>query len=182
MLFAAYPGPTGYAPPPKKSANPALIVLGVCGGCILLLVIGGVIGGLYINHAAGPFIQRTISAAKFTTNLKLQKYADAEQSLSPQIQQEYNADALQKKVAALEKKYGPMTGVAQVTNVDKSQPDPTKITTISYNLNFQNGVITLKMTFDTTPGQEAKIIHLDWGTDESDGSGSGGGGSGGSNQ
>jgi hypothetical protein len=172
MLFAAYPSPSGYAPPPKRSANPLLIVLGVCGGCALVAVVATVIGFVFLKNKAGAFLGRTIVAAQFAAMLQGHQYDRAETFLAPQEQQTWPVDALRKKLSALEAKNGSLTGIGQVQNTQLQHgTDPNQIKDIVYNLNFQNGsVVPLTIGFDNTPGQESKIARLEFG-----GSGSGGG-------
>src|SRR5437868_2976577 len=107
MLFAAYTPPSGYSPaPPRRSTNPVLIVLGVCGGCALLAVIAVVVFGFWVNAKAGPFLKRTITAAQLSTDLQMHKYNNATKLLAPEAQQTYSAETLRKKIESLEKKYG----------------------------------------------------------------------------
>jgi hypothetical protein len=167
MSFATIPGPSGYSAPPRRNSNPILIILGVCGGCALVAVIAAVVLFVFVKQKAGSFLGRSVNAAQFAVLLQKREFDRAESFLTPQAQQTYPVSVMRKKLDALEAKNGPLTGVAQVQNIQPGQTDPNQIKDLIYNLNFQNGaVMPLTMGFDNTPGQETKIARLDWGNSD----------------
>src|SRR5262249_15399436 len=101
MLLSVYPAP----PPPKRGANPLLIVLGVCGGCCLLGIIALVAIGIFgVNKAK----QMDKSASLFLADLRDHKYAEARALLSPDGQAGLSESDLKAQEEQLEANLGPL--------------------------------------------------------------------------
>jgi hypothetical protein len=95
---------------PKK--NPLLIVLAVCGGCILLGIIIGVIGFFAIAKKGGPMINGMGTMIKtmptFILDLKSKNYGGAASLVDPAVSNDLSAEKIQQMEEAVEKKLGPM--------------------------------------------------------------------------
>src|SRR5436190_23124504 len=100
---------------PQRQTNPWMIVLGVCGGCVFLVLLG--IGGCsYMALRAAKPIMSTIgvmgemmtNSQTFMTHLKTHNYSAAEQLLNPECQTRLPAEKLQSLAENIEKKLGPM--------------------------------------------------------------------------
>src|SRR5579859_5015027 len=108
MLFAAY---TPYTPqsgytPPRKSTSPWVIIAGLCGGCVLIAMIGTFVLGYIGFKKIGPIMQRTISATQFLSDIKKHDYMKAEALLTPDAQAKYSAEWLAKQETGAEAKLG----------------------------------------------------------------------------
>jgi hypothetical protein len=171
MLFAAFPSPTGYAPPPRRNTNPLLIVLGVCGGCALIGVIALVIIG--VVSFKQPFTQRIVATGQFMAAIKTHNYTAAETQLAGEARTNYPASKLQQIEDGLEQKYGPLENFLQA-GVDMSdQHNPNSLSQISYNLRYQNGKSTITLNFNGDGQQTGKITGLEWDTKGSSSGGNG---------
>lgn len=113
MLFSVYPE----GPAPKRGANPLLIVLGICGGCVLLGVLATVALGFFSvrmgSKYLGAFEAQDTAATTFLTYLRDKKYDDAHRMMSPEAQQSFPVDTLTQLAQGAEKKLGKMQSWTQ---------------------------------------------------------------------
>jgi len=126
MLFSIYPEG---GPPRQSGPNPVFIVLGACGGCALLIVLGFIALTLVVyNKSKGmvqAFMQQPKQAQLFLEDLKAHRYAEADALLSPQAQQERPEEALQKLEENTEKRFGSLLrwDTALVANTQQMPPE-----------------------------------------------------------
>jgi hypothetical protein len=105
MLFATYG-----APAPQKSSNPLVIVLGVCGGCVLLVIIGVVVMGVVTANAFKGVIGGTVAMTKtmpaFLEDLKNHDYSSAASLVDPSAQATLTESKIKSMEESVEKKLG----------------------------------------------------------------------------
>jgi len=105
MLFATYG-----APAPQKSSNPLVIILGVCGGCVLLVVIGvvvmGVIGVNAFKGVTGGIVTMTKTMPEFLGDLKSHNYSGAASLVDPSAQSNLSESKIKAMEESVEKKLG----------------------------------------------------------------------------
>ena len=118
MLFATYGAP----PNQPRQTNPLLIVLGVCGGCALLVVIGFVALGVWGVNATkglmGGAIQMPQTAKSFVTALEGHNYAKCASLVDPTAQSTLTADKIKSMEEQVESKLGPI----QTSNFSPTSP------------------------------------------------------------
>lgn len=142
----------------QQRKNPLLIVLGICGGCVLIGVIAVVIMG-YMGYNKGKdlfsgTVQMATSMPKFMTDLQSKNYSAAASLADPAAPDALTASKLQKMEEAMEKKLGPMQGFSQQpsgqnqnTTTDPRTGQPKGMEFIySYKVNYKKGTATA--TFD----------------------------------
>jgi hypothetical protein len=107
MLFATYG-----APSPPKGKNPLVIILGVCGGCVLLVIIGVVImvfaGANMFKGIIGGAVQTPETTRKFVTAIENHDYTSAAAQVEPSAQGTFNAAKIRSVEEQVEKKLGPV--------------------------------------------------------------------------
>ena len=107
MHFATYG-----APSPPRGKNPLVIILGVCGGCVLLVIIGVVIFGVVIGNAVkgvvGGAVAMTKTMPQFLSDLKSHNYSAAANLVDPSAQNRLTEDKIRAMEEAVEKKLGKM--------------------------------------------------------------------------
>ena len=107
MLFASYG-----APAPPRGKNPLLIVLGVCGGCVVLVIIGVVImGALAAKTFSGlgqGIVKMTQTMPQFLGDLQTHNYSAAEGLVDPSAQDTLTAGKIKSMEEAVETKLGPL--------------------------------------------------------------------------
>lgn len=160
MLFSVYPQ-GGYPgggyppppPPPKKSSMP--VVLGVCGGCMVLAVIGMVVIGALGYKFGKSTVQKSVNATLFLAYVKKHRYADAEQRIAPQVRDTYSAARLEEEFGKLEQQDGPLqswnsASMSQINSDNTASPFK-----MTFTLQYQKGSALLTFTFTGLTGPQA---------------------------
>jgi len=105
MLFATYG-----APSPPRGKNPLVIILGVCGGCVLLVVIGVVVMGWWTANAFKGIIAGAVegpeTTRKFVTAIENHDYDTAAAQVDPSVQSTITAAKIKAAEEQVEKKLG----------------------------------------------------------------------------
>ena len=95
---------------PRSSAGP---IIGICIGCVLIVVIGVVvIGYLGYNKSKGMFsglIEQTKTVPAFVSDIKSHSFDAAETLIEPSAQLTLTSGKLKQIEESVEKKLGPMT-------------------------------------------------------------------------
>lgn len=170
MLFATYG-----APAPPRGKNPLLIVLGVCGGCVLLVIIGVVVmGAIGVNMLKGVTsgaMDMVKNMPAFLSDLKAHDYTSAEALVDPAAQDKLTADKLKSMEESMEKKLGPMesfgTRPIQKSQNQVSAPgsngQPTTIEqfyTMPVKYKKGNATATFKFVIDMTAAQKGDLSKM----------------------
>ena len=153
MLFASYG-----APEPSRGKNPLLIVLGVCGGCVVLVIIGVVVmGALAAKTFSGlgtGIVKMTQTMPQFLGDLQTHNYRAAENLVDPSAQDTLTAAKIQSMEEAVEKKLGPLQSYpAKFSSQAQNQiagpgGQATKVEYVyTYPLTYQKGTATATFKF-----------------------------------
>ena len=161
MLFATYG-----APAPPRGKNPVVIILGVCGGCVLLVVIGfvvmGVIGANMFKNVIGGTVQMTKSMPSFLNDVKAHQYSAAASLVDPSAQATLTEAKIKSIEEGIEKKLGklqsfPTSFSGQTVNKIAAPGDmpgsPSMVEYVyTYPLTYQKGnaTATFKFLFDAS--------------------------------
>jgi hypothetical protein len=168
MLFATYPSPAGYTPPPNRN-KPLFIVLGVCGGCAAIGVIVAIVATAFVGNKFKSLMQRSMSTGQFISALTNHKYDMAEAQLGPAAQSSFPVEKLKQKEESLEAKYGPFQRFSQAGVDVTNQADPNTLRELSYKLHYQKGTSTITLRFDPPgSGGSNKIAEVEWDDKSSD--------------
>jgi hypothetical protein len=171
MLFATYGAPT-----PPRSTNPLVIILGVCGGCVLLVVIGviviTVIGANALKNVTGGVVTMTKTMPEFLGDLKSHNYSGAANLVDPTAQATLTEAKIKSMEEAVEKKLGklqsyPRQFSSQSQNT-KTSPGAAggKATIIeyvyTYPLTYEKGTATatFKFLLDASGAQGGDISKM----------------------
>ncbi len=171
MLFAAYG-----APAPPRGKNPLLIVLGVCGGCVLLIVIGVVIMAVVIaptvKGLAGGMVKMTQTMPAFLADLKSHDYKSAASLIDPSAQGRLTESKIRSMEESVEKKLGKMqsygTAFSSTEQRKVSAPGDTtgQISMVeyiySYPVTYQKGsaTATFKFLFDASGAKTGDLSKM----------------------
>lgn len=153
MLFASYG-----APAPPRGKNPLLIVLGVCGGCVVLVVIGGVImvvaGAKMFKGIISGAIETPQTTRKFVTALQSHDWATAQAQVAPSAQSTITVEKIQAAEEQIEKKLGPVKPMSQfstqpVTNTIPGPNGKPQYMEYVYNvpMRYEKGTATVSIHF-----------------------------------
>lgn len=161
MLFATYG-----APSPPRGKNPLLIVLGVCGGCVLLVIIGvvvmAVLGVNMFKGIATGAVEMTKTMPAFLADLKAHDYNGCESLVDPSAKSTLTASKIRSMEEGVEKKLGklksyPTRPSDQGTKQISSPGDPSARASIveyiyTYPLTYEKGsaTATFKFMFDAS--------------------------------
>ncbi len=143
-----------------RQKNPLLIVLSVCGGCLLIGIVAVVVlGALGINKGKG-FATGIMSMVQdmptFLKDLKSTDYAGAASLMDPSVRQKFTAEKIQHMEEAVEKKLGRMQSYPkqfesqdQSTITDPTRPGqmPAMVYTYKYNVIYEKGSATATFKF-----------------------------------
>ena len=170
MLFATYGAP----PAQPRQANPLLIILGVCGGCALLVIVGFVGLGIWGVNATkglmGGAFQMPITAKAFVNALENHNYTKAATLVDPSEQGTLTAEKIQSMEEQAESKLGKI----QPSSYSPTSPGGNPVTGpggqghyIEYvyqiPLTFQKGTATMTLRFrsaDIGNGQDISKMKL----------------------
>ena len=168
MLFATYG-----APSPPRGKNPLVIVLGVCGGCVLLVIIGVVIMGALAAKTFSGITAGAVTMTKtmpaFLAHLKAHNYKGAESLVDPSVQGTLSSDKIQSMEEAVEKKLGPLQSyptrfTSQSTNqIAGPSGQATKVEYIyGYPVTYKKGTATatFKFLFDASGAQGGDLSKM----------------------
>lgn len=146
----------------QKNKNPLLIVLGVCGGCVLLGIIAVAILFAMGYNKSKNLVKGSIAMAQnmpiFLNDLKVKNYDGAESLVDPSAQSTLSAAKIQKIEEAVEKKLGPMQSYSQTasssTNNTTTNPGaPGKMPAIeyvfTYPITYKKGTATATFKFNS---------------------------------
>ena len=141
-----------------RQKNPLLIVLGVCGGCVLIgIIVFAVLAAIGMKKGGGM-----ISGIKdmvknppiFLADLKAHNYLGAAAMIDPETRKTISAEKLQHLEEAAEKKMGPLqsfpqTFDSQSTNQELSQSGelPTAEYIYKYTLTYKKGTAVATFKF-----------------------------------
>lgn len=145
---------------PRRQTNPWLIVLGVCGGCAVLVVIGFVALGAFGVSKAKAL---TGSSEKFLTSVKSHDYTGAVSLLTPSGQSAMPESELKAKEESMESSYGPLKSwaVRQGSNSSSSTGAGQATATFSYNLQYDHGTAQADFTFSVDQSANFKLEKVD---------------------
>jgi hypothetical protein len=169
MLFATYG-----APAPQKSSNPLVIILGVCGGCVLLVIIGvGVLVATGYNMTKGLIggaVKMPQTASTFVKAIETHNYTKAASLVDPSSSATLSSDKIQAIVEQAEKKYGPIQQTQYLPSqpLQQTLPGPSgrpQFIEYAYHipLSFQKGSATGILKFrseDMGSGQDVSKMKL----------------------
>ena len=161
MLFATY-----NAPAPPRQNNILLIVLGVCGGCCLLVVIAGAIFMFTIGNkvkkgfgAVGGIFSGAMTMSKtmpvFLTHLKAHDYKSAAALVDTDYQTTLSADKIKAIEEKVEKTLGPLqsfptspTGQTSNTSASPSGKELQSMEYVyTYQMTYKKGTATATFHF-----------------------------------
>ena len=107
MIFSTYG-----APSPPRGKNPLVIILGVCGGCVLIVVIAvvvmGVMGANAFKGIIGGAMEGPETTRKFVTAIESHDYTTAAAQVAPSAQATFTEAKIKAEVEKVEKKLGPV--------------------------------------------------------------------------
>jgi hypothetical protein len=163
MLFASYG-----APAPPRGKNPLVIILGVCGGCVLLIVIGVVIFGVFIGQKVGGIMggamRVPVTTQSFVRALESHNYTAAAALVDPSAKSTLNAATIKAMEDQAEKKLGPIQKVAYSPGQPMQKVVPgsngalqSMELTYQIPLRFQKGDATATITFASAPGGDGAL-------------------------
>ena len=125
MLLATYGAPT-----PPRGKSPLVIILGVCGGCVLLVVIAFAImfvaGANMFKGIIGGAVQTPEATRKFLTAIETHDYTTAAAQIEPSARGTWTAAKIKAVEENLEKKLGPVqpTSMRQLAPASNTIPGP----------------------------------------------------------
>jgi len=140
-----------------RQKNPLLIVLGACGGCLLVGIIAfAVVIGIGWNKSKGAFngiVGMAASMPVFLKDLKVKNYNGAAALIEPASQERLSSAKIQKLEETVEKKYGPLKSYSQQPNYRTSSQPGTESGQISveydydYVMTYEKGTATATFRF-----------------------------------
>jgi hypothetical protein len=147
----------------QQKKNPLLIVLGVCGGCVLLsVIIGGILVATVFHKGKGMiagFGNMTQNMPKFMTDLQSKNYSGAAALIDPSVRAKLSADKIQHMEEAVEKKLGPLQSFSQQPIPVNTETPPGEVTTVvyeyQYTLRYQKGTAEARLKFKLQNGPGA---------------------------
>jgi hypothetical protein len=161
MLFATYG-----APSPPRGKNPLVIILGVCGGCVLLVIIGvvvmSVIAAKTFKNVFGGAVEMTKTMPAFLSDLKTHNYKGAANLVDPSAQGRLTEAKIKSIEDNVEKKLGKLQSYPQspggqtvnkVAAPGESSANPSIVEYVyTYPLTYQKGTATatFKFLFDAS--------------------------------
>jgi hypothetical protein len=137
----------------QQKKNPLLIVLAVCGGCVLVgIIIGVILVATVFRKGKGMFnglANMSQNMPKFMMDLQSKNYSAAAALVDPSERVSLSAEKIQHMEEGVEKKLGPMQSFTQQpmpisTNSESSTPGvmPTIVYVYQYKLTYQKGTAT----------------------------------------
>jgi len=153
MLFATYG-----APSPPKNNNPLVIILSVCGGCVLLVGIGIFASVMWAKNTFGGITQAILEIPKtsqrFATAVENHDWSTAADQVDPSAKGTITAAKIEAAEMAVEAKLGPVepTAVEAPTPVQspvqKGSGQPKYLEyTCSIPVKYKKGSATLAIHF-----------------------------------
>jgi hypothetical protein len=155
----------------QQKKNPVFLFLGVCGGCVLIGVIGvGVLGVVGYNKGKGVIdgaVNMANNMPAFLMNLKAKNYEGAAALVNTQVAPELTAEKIKKIEEAVEKKLGPLESFPEKPESEQhsssasadtktgAQKMPTLEYTWKYRLKYKKGMATATFKF-----YESDILHM----------------------
>jgi hypothetical protein len=138
----------------QQRKNPVLIVLGVCGGCLAIMRVGGIIMYFTFGKTFKGAVGMGMNMPKFMTAMKNHNYAEAESLVDPASQQTLTEAKLQKMEEAVEKQLGPLQSVpaSQPAMEQSFTPGPNGqpqgiVYTYHYTISYEKGTATATFKF-----------------------------------
>lgn len=152
MLLATYG-----APSPPRGKNPLVIILGVCGGCVLIVVIAvvvmGVMGANMFKGIIGGAMQSQETTRKFVSALESHDYSTASAQFGPSASGTYTSAKLKSMEEQIEKKLGPI----QTATVSSYAPTTNTIPGPNGKPQYMEYVYTVPLRFQK--GNAMASIH-----------------------